>query len=155
MKKIIDHGNGITQEHTDGGFEIWRKNGEIHRDNDLPATISDYQEEWYQNGLQHRDNDRPAVITKDNDRVWKQNGKNHRIGKPAIIRGDNSQEWYEKGNLHRIDGPAIVNSDGTEEWWFNGEEMDKSQIDAVILKNKLSNELSNKKDTGSKGKGKI
>lgn len=45
------------------GNEVWRMNGEIHRDDDLPAIIyKDGTRAWYQNGVSRRDNNKPHVI---------------------------------------------------------------------------------------------
>jgi hypothetical protein len=44
--------------------QCWYKNGKIHRDNDLPAIISQNgYKGWYKNGQLHRDNDLPAVMS--------------------------------------------------------------------------------------------
>ncbi len=69
----------------------WYKNGQRHRENDLPACI-EYKpdgitierKEWYRNGIEHRDNNCPSYIS---DKIirYKQNGKHHRYSGPAII----------------------------------------------------------------------
>lgn len=129
--------------HPNGKLE-WYKHGLLHRDNDLPALISDVTEKWYQNGLLHRDNDQPAVINfepnykqwyqydklhRDNDQPaivsdtfqsWYNNGERHRIGQASIIYNDGSTSWYCNDLLHRTDGPAFYNKDGIEEWRING-----------------------------------
>ena len=62
------------EKNSSGTFHY--KNGECHRDNDLPAVIYDNgTKAWYQNGKCHRDNDLPAVVHADGDKEWWQNGK--------------------------------------------------------------------------------
>jgi len=54
---------------------IFRKDGQLHRDNDLPAIIYDDGEmRWCQNNQLHRDNDLPAVISADGSKLWYQKG---------------------------------------------------------------------------------
>lgn len=81
------------------GNKFWYKNGEYHRDNDLPAMIwEDGVKEWYQNGQSHRDNDLPAI-------EWPNGYK----------------EWYKYGDKHRDgDLPAIEWPNGHKEWWYHG-----------------------------------
>ena len=83
------------------GNQYWYKNGHLHRDNDLPASIyPDGSQFWYQNGQRHRDNDLPAAIYADGTQHWYQNGKLHRDNDlPAVIREDGSQEWWENDTL--------------------------------------------------------
>lgn len=73
----------------------WFRNGELHRDGDLPAKIySDGSCQWYRNGLLHRDNDLPA-INNHIFQVWYQNGKRHRDNDmPAEISVDGHKVWY-------------------------------------------------------------
>ncbi len=76
--EIKDYGNGITLEEecnaSDHTTETWRKNGVIHRDNDLPAIIiRDYwsgykqSEEWFVMGRPQRANNLPVVVKYDKD----------------------------------------------------------------------------------------
>jgi hypothetical protein len=46
-------------------MSIWYKNGEYHRDNDLPAVIchSKQKSYWYKNGKLHRENSLPAIVS--------------------------------------------------------------------------------------------
>jgi len=81
--------------------KIWRnKNGQLHRDNDKPAVISDNGTQyWYKEGQLHRDHD-----------------------KPAVIYANGTQEWYKEGKCHREnDLPSVIYLDGKrEEYWING-----------------------------------
>jgi len=55
---------------------LFKKNGEYHRDNDLPAVIyANGAKQWYQNGYLHRDNDLPAVVYADGAKEWYQKDK--------------------------------------------------------------------------------
>ena len=56
---------------------------------------------WYNNelhGVLHRDNDLPAVITENGTHYWYINGKRHRLYKPAVINADGIHYWYINGN---------------------------------------------------------
>jgi len=45
------------------GTKIWYQNGELHRDNDLPAvTYPNGTKQWYQNGLFVRNNIKKRTI---------------------------------------------------------------------------------------------
>ena len=95
------------------------KNGQLHRDNDLPAVIrSDGTQYWYKNGRLHRDCDLPASIYSDGTHEtqrWYNNGKCHRDGDlPAII------EIIENDN-------NIKSYMGT--YFINGVETHKSKLD--------------------------
>ena len=81
------------------GTQYWFQNGEIHRDNDLPAAIySNGHQYWYQNGLKHRDNDLPAIITVNGDQFCYQNGLLHRDNNlPAVIFANGDQFLYKNG----------------------------------------------------------
>ena len=78
------------------GNQAWFKNGQLHRDNDLPAVIHiNGTQKWYQDGKLHRDNDLPAIIYADGQEVWFQNGKLHRDNDlPAVIDSKGSQMRY-------------------------------------------------------------
>ena len=55
------------------GTILWTKNGELHRDDDLPAVEYEYGTKlWYKDGVKHRDNDLPAVEHADGtkERTW-------------------------------------------------------------------------------------
>jgi hypothetical protein len=85
------------------GTQHWLQNGEIHRDNDLPAIIRWNGEKiWYQNGEIHRDNDLPAIINANGNQYWCKNGKLHRDNDlPVVIFSDGSQFWFKNGLQHR------------------------------------------------------
>ncbi len=63
----------------DGGDQEWYQNGQLHRDNDLPAVIlTNGTQKWYKNGLLHREHDLPAIIYPSGEQIWYKNGKYHR-----------------------------------------------------------------------------
>lgn len=93
-------------------------------------VIKDEFEIWYKNGLIHRDNDLPAVI--DNEykiNIWCKNGLVDRKNGYAICSSDEPDEynvWMEGGVIVRNNGPAIT---------FNGEEIDpftKDSVESII-----------------------
>ena len=62
------------------GTKFWYKNGEIHRDNDLPAIeYSGGTKAWYKNGKRHRDDDLPAIERADGYKEWWVDGKFIRV----------------------------------------------------------------------------
>ena len=60
-----------------GGAMVWKnEDGELHRENDLPAIIyADSSKFWYKNGKLHRENYMPAIIYADGSKSWYKNGK--------------------------------------------------------------------------------
>ena len=117
---------------------IWYKNGNYHRDNDLPAIIFDNGTQvWYQNDVRHRDNDLPAVITLAGDKKWYKNGKLHRDNDlPAVIFLNYTQRWYQNGVKHRDnDLPATILANGTQYWYKNGLMHRDNDLPAVIEAN--------------------
>jgi len=51
--------------------KFWYKNGQSHRDKDLPAMVySDGDMAWFKNGLSHRENNLPAIIYSDGRLCW-------------------------------------------------------------------------------------
>ena len=78
-------------------IQIWYKNGEYHREGNLPALINYYEngqpwiESWYKNGKLHRKSDLPAIIA-------------------YYFYGTLKYEsWYKNGILHREgDLPNVI-----------------------------------------------
>lgn len=96
----ILHGNGlpaVTTYYDDGTLlsELYYKDGELHRENDLPSIIyysngKPTREYWHKHGQLHRDNDMPANILYDTYPALRQltyyiNGRLHSTTHPAII----------------------------------------------------------------------
>ena len=63
------------------GDKRWfNEEGQLHRDNDLPAVIyADGSQFWYKNGELHRDNDLPAFIWADGSQYWWKNGRRYNL----------------------------------------------------------------------------
>jgi len=60
----------------DGTQRWFNKDGQYHRDNDMPAVIwKDGSSLWAKNGNLHRDNDMPAAIYPDGCKSWYLNGE--------------------------------------------------------------------------------
>ena len=89
---------------------------------------------WYQNGELHRDNDLPAHIWADGSQFWWKNGKRHRDGDlPAAIYSDGSQLWYQNANFHRDNGLlAIIWASGRTVWYQHGEAIKDAQVRAEL-----------------------
>jgi hypothetical protein len=80
---------------------------------------------WYLNGQLHRDNDLPAIEWNDGDKYWYQHGQLHRENDlPAYIIIGGNKYWYQHGKYHRTAGPAIECADGNKSWYLNGELLD-------------------------------
>jgi len=98
----------------------YKHKGVFHRQGDKPTKIfKNGEKHWYKRGKLHRDNDLPAIISND-CQVWFKNSKRHRENdQPAIIWGEGTKEWYQNDKRHRENGPAII-SDDLEEYWIKG-----------------------------------
>jgi phage pi2 protein 07 len=55
---------------------------------------------YYQNGEVHRDNDLPAIVHADGTKQWQKNGKLHRENGPALIFPDGEGNWYLNQKLY-------------------------------------------------------
>lgn len=75
----------------ENNYSEWRnENGELHRENDLPAlTRSNGTKQWWVNGKLHRENDLPAIIHSNGVKEWWFNGRPFRQNKKPIIEGPN------------------------------------------------------------------
>lgn len=104
--------------------KLWYYNGRLHRDNDKPASVTQYGDlAWFKHGKLHRENDLPAVIHCESTQQWHYNGLLHRENdQPAIIMPNNGHKWwYYHGCLHREnDQPAAIFSHGRKEWYIHG-----------------------------------
>jgi len=82
----------------ENGIQLWFRNGQLHREEDLPAIYDHGDQAWYRDGLRHREGDLPAAIY-----------------------ATGGQRWWRDGQLRREGGPAVVSAtDGTQEWYLNG-----------------------------------
>jgi hypothetical protein len=106
-KKICLHHNPHSVDDLpaviDSAGQYWCKEGKRHRDDDLPARISNNGDQyWYKEGKLHRNGDLPAVTSVHGDQYWYKEGKLHRDGDlPAIIYAEGDQYWYTEGKIHR------------------------------------------------------
>ena len=58
------------------GIEWRDDDGDLHRDNDLPASVfTNGDQEWFSHGFRHRGGGLPAVVYIDSLYVWWENGK--------------------------------------------------------------------------------
>jgi hypothetical protein len=65
---------------------------------DLPVIFSNGDQAWYKEGEVHRDGDLPAIILSNGDQYWYKEGEVHRDGDlPAIIRSNGNQYWCKEG----------------------------------------------------------
>ena len=132
--------------------EQWFKNGELHRDEDLPAMTTYRgrqinEEGWYQNGKLHRENNPARITYKGEQKVleeWYQHGKLHRaVHLPAFIEYDDkkikNEKWYTRGELTKdISRSVIAGEDKeyiTESWYKDGEYHRDGNLPAVVLSN--------------------
>jgi len=82
----------------DDNNAIWRLDGKLHREGDLPAIEYENGDNiWYVNGKLHRENDKPAIESTNGYKQWYVNGKHHRTNGAAIEWSDGSKEWYLEG----------------------------------------------------------
>ncbi len=141
------------------------RDGEQHRDNG-PAIVGPYILAWYKNGQKHREDDLPAVIRADDlydlgEREWWVNGEQYRAHgrldgrqdywpmteKPAptklqkpVTKGDcvivdefGTTKHYRDGALHRDDGGPAVYNDYSLQWWRHGQKHRDNDLPAVII----------------------
>jgi hypothetical protein len=127
--KVMDQG-------TPYGSTRYYRNGQLHRDNDLPAVIyEDGQQRWFQFGELHRDGDQPADIHPNGAKYWYQRGQLYRTGdQPSYITSGGTQYWSIGNTIHRDinHGPAIIKPDGLCSWYTNG------QLDGFVASNQTN-----------------
>lgn len=128
-----DHGPAVTETEAATGkilHQEWRRNGELHREGDLPALIDDTQkyfriEAWYLDGKEFRA-DKPSRIVTDFDtnRVIQEgwctdsnvDGPSRLDGPAFICRHSDTgvmtrEIWSRGGHCHRDDGYAMIYRD--------------------------------------------
>jgi len=136
------------------GTEIWRnKDGQVHRDDDLPAmTYSNGNKYFYKDGKLHRLNG-PAIIYQEDILVAEYwiNGvqltedefnesKDWEKFEPEIDEGNFDEEvLYETndlgtktyrneiGQVHREDGPAIIMENGESRYYLEGKALTEKE----------------------------
>jgi len=95
---------------------------------------------WCKDGELHRELDLPAVIVRDGTLAWFLDGMRHRVDGPAIIlvyKNKVSNFWFYKGMRHRVDGPAFEYYDGSHEWFINDVDL-TSEIKTWLLENNIA-----------------
>jgi hypothetical protein len=103
------------------GATIWYKDDKIHRDEDEPAIITNYNKTWMKNGKRHREGDKPAVVSIDGFKSWCINDKYHREGDNPAIESKEVSIWFKNGRKHREGNkPAVIYKNGNKEYWVNG-----------------------------------
>jgi hypothetical protein len=91
-----------------GDLEFRNELGQLHRDDDKPASLTVSGTGWYQNGKLHRDGDKPAYID-NNGKWWIRNGVLHRDGnQPAVIKKDGTKEWWDNGQQIAVSRPSKI-----------------------------------------------
>ena len=120
LYQIIEKTNGDKQ---------WRKNGQLHREGDLPAFEgANGDRSWWLDGKRSRGNGLPAFEGVNGDKHWMVDGQLHREdGLPAIVRTNGHKSWWVNGVLHRNKKPAIVNQIFNA-WYTNGQYQRRIQI---------------------------
>ena len=109
-------------------YEDWYRNGNRHRDGDLPAYIEYYDNKgliyfksWWKNNEKHRDGDKPAYIQYDSDskiiiESWWKNNEKHRASEegdlPAHIEYNSNGDivgeyWYQDDRLYRNNNKPV------------------------------------------------
>jgi hypothetical protein len=109
------------------------KNSDAPKNSGNPRVDPDGSQRWFKNGNLHRDDDLPASIWADGSKFWYKDGERHREGdKPAAIWADGSRFWYKEGKLHREgDKPAAIYRDGSQAWFKNGGELSTEEVEEL------------------------
>jgi hypothetical protein len=138
--KSSDNNQIIIPQHR---FNVWYTDGQIHRDNDLPAITyfngSKWANLWIKNGLNHRDNELPAYID-HRQSIWYYNGLKHRDNDLPAVMDETVNIWYKHGKIHRGDDlPAKEFIWGDKEWYLDGKQYDNNtlEFDQYMLDNQL------------------
>ena len=99
---------------------------------------------WYKNGQLHREDDLPAIEAFNGTKKWYFQGQLHRVNKHAVEYYNGDKEWFEYGKRHRMDGPAMCYGGINYSWFLYGVEYSKEKYYQMIEKKKLNLELNNK-----------
>ena len=92
-----------------------------------------HYEVWYREGALHRE-DGPAIEWRDGTKEWYVNNERHRVDGPAFVRWDGYKAWFLNDKIHRTDGPAAEWPDGRKEWWVNGEKKTEEEFNDLYPK---------------------
>lgn len=110
-------GDNPAMIHNNGGC-VWKKNGKMHRDYDLPAYLDGNKYIWFINNVNYRANGRPSYI--DLKRGWfvwtNEQGKIHRFLEPAIIKLDEKiMHYYDDGVLLKSEVCVVHHRDAEDQ----------------------------------------
>ena len=129
-------------------FQTYKKNGFLHRENNLPAScfkifgISLFKD-FYENGklyvkekienqtfkhfkesgeyILNSFNDKPSKVYQNGTKEWHKDNILHREDdKPAVVYQNGDCEWWIEGKRHRIGGPAVVYKN-VQCWYVDGD----------------------------------
>ncbi len=122
-KSIINHYT-VIETNIDSGYTHYMFCGEMHRDDDKPASVSDDGSilMWYQHGKLHRDGNLPAVIEEEDPFTWSEDYITTEHSSDVVIGKIYEYKWYQRGVLHRDgDQPAVISDGGrSQEWYQHG-----------------------------------
>lgn len=102
--------SNITSTVLSDGTQVYRLDGEFHREDGPARIFSNGTEHWFIHGKCHRE-DGPAIVIPNGTKMWKLNDEYHREDGPATINPYGENTWYVNGVKHRIDGPSSVEFD--------------------------------------------
>jgi serine/threonine protein kinase len=109
----------------------WYKDGQIYRENDLPAYITGSGENYY-----YKNNELYKIVNNEKTIYFKNNKKHMDDDLPAVIFANGDKEWFKNDKRHREnDLPAVEKIDGTREWWVNGERHREGDLPAAVFTN--------------------
>ena len=138
------------QLYPDESFITFQVNRQVHSFDDKPSSINydakynRFDLKWNHNGELHRENDLPALIQWESGHsqahlteYYYEYGDLHREGGKPAVNKYMKTEWLVYGSLHRIDGQATVYKKNTSErskrhWGLYGLEMEKRTFDSIF-----------------------
>jgi hypothetical protein len=93
-------------------IEAWYRDGDFHRDNDLPAvTFASKDKEFWKNGCLYQFLEYP-----NGTKEWYCWSVLHKQDGPAVIYPNGDVEYWQYGSRHRKYGPAVIY--GNKRYWF-------------------------------------
>jgi hypothetical protein len=90
--------------------------------------------QWHKQGQFHRDNDLPAIITQVSKK-WCINGLEHRINNPSFT-SEHITTYMKNGVLHNKKGAAfikeVIKNKFQKKYYVEGKEYQKEEFDKII-----------------------
>ena len=129
-------------------ISIWVKHGLIHRDDDEPSVVVNFDKQFFQDEIERsalqiflfaKYFTYLAIDSREVSKIWFKNGSIHRDcnDQPAIIYHNGNMQWFYKNALHRKNGPAkfVRSSTGfVEQYWYrHGKHHRGKDQPAIIL----------------------